>query len=77
MAPVEELRVYKELKEYRLLKSREEKIKPYFLYNDNQLRELVQKVPKSREELLEVNGFGLAKVSKYGDDIIRIVKAFG
>jgi len=32
---VQDLDIFKELKAYRLTKSREEKIKPYFIYNDN------------------------------------------
>ena len=41
---VEMTDIFKELKAYRLDKSREEKIKPYFIYNDNQLKDLISKV---------------------------------
>lgn len=74
--PVEETDIFKELKAYRLEKSREEKIKPYFIYNDNQLKDLISKMPKSKEELLTVTGFGEAKVNKYGDEIINIVQKY-
>lgn len=33
---IEETAIFKELKAYRLGKSREENVKPYFIYNDNQ-----------------------------------------
>lgn len=71
--PVEETDIFKELKAYRLNKSREEKIKPYFIYNDNQLKDLISKMPRTKEELKTVAGFGDAKVDKYGDDILKIV----
>lgn len=61
------------LKEYRLRISREEKIKPYFLFNDAQLNDLISKSPINKEQLLNVHGFGEVKVKKYGDDIITII----
>lgn len=73
---LEETDIFKELKIYRLNKSREEKIKPYFLYNDNQLKDLISKMPKSKEELLKVAGFGEIKTNKYGDDILKIIKKY-
>jgi superfamily II DNA helicase RecQ len=55
-ALVEETAIFKELKAYRLDRSREEKIKPYFIYNDNQLKDLIFKMPKNKEELQMVAG---------------------
>lgn len=73
---VEETDIFKELKAYRLDKSREEKIKPYFIYNDKQLKELISKMPRDKEELQTIVGFGEIKANKYGDDILRIVKKY-
>jgi superfamily II DNA helicase RecQ len=63
-------------KAYRLDKSREEKIKPYFIYNDNQLKDLIAKMPRNKEELQTVSGFGEVKANKYGDDILKIIKKY-
>ncbi len=71
---VEETGIFKELRAYRLNKSREEGIKPYFIYNNKQLKELILKMPITKDELKTVSGFADVKVSKYGDDIIKIVK---
>ena len=73
---VEETEIFKELKAYRLIKSKEEKIKPYFIYNDNQLKDLIAKMPKDKAELQAVAGFGEVKVNKYGDDILKIVQKY-
>jgi hypothetical protein len=70
---IEETEIFKELKAYRLSKSREENIKPYFIYNDSQLKDLILKMPKNKEELKSVSGFGEVKANKYGDDILNIV----
>jgi superfamily II DNA helicase RecQ len=57
-----------------LKKSREENIKPYFLYNDKQLAEILEKNPKNIEALKTVSGFGDIKCQKYGADILKILK---
>lgn len=73
---IENTDIYKELKSFRLLKSREENIKPYFIYNNEQLKDLISKMPANCEELKKVYGFGDVKVSKYGEDIIKIIKKY-
>lgn len=70
---LEDSEIFQELKAYRLAKSREEKIKPYYICNDNQLRDLINQMPRSKDELATVAGFGEAKVNKYGEDILKIL----
>ncbi|MBK5261522.1 MAG: HRDC domain-containing protein [Peptostreptococcaceae bacterium] len=65
-----------QLKAYRLGKSREENVKPYFLFNDKQLEDLIGKMPKNKEELKKVSGFGDIKCEKYGTEIIEIINEF-
>ncbi|WP_234121327.1 HRDC domain-containing protein [Clostridium hydrogenum] len=74
--PVEETEIFKELKTYRLDKSHEEKIKPYYIYNNNQLKDLISKMPRNKEELKMIAGFGDVKANKYGDDILNIIKKY-
>lgn len=66
----------KELKSYRLAQSRSENIKPYFIFNDNQMQDLIQKNPSNKNELLEVSGFGNKKVDKYGEVILEILRKY-
>lgn len=63
----------KKLKTFRLNQSRCENIKPYFIFNDMQMKDLIEKNPKNQEELLNVSGFGKAKVEKYGKEILAIL----
>ena len=53
-----------------------EKIKPYFIYNDIQLKDLISKMPRNKVELQTVSGFGEVKANKYGDEILKIVKKY-
>lgn len=70
---IEDSEIYKELKAYRLSKSREEKIKAFYIFNNNQMENLIYKMPKNKRELLEVSGFDKAKCDKYGDEILGII----
>ncbi len=65
--------VRQRLKAWRLEKSRSEGYKPYYIFNDAQMEDLIEKNPKSKEELLKVSGFGAVKVEKYGEDILKIL----
>lgn len=71
-----DLALFQDLRAYRLKKSREEGIKPYYLYNDSQMKDLMAKMPESAEEMLNVSGFGPVKTEKYGADILRILSKY-
>lgn len=62
------------LKKFRLEQARTEKIKPYYIFNDAQMNDLIAKCPANKEELLTVSGFGPVKTEKYGDSIIKILQ---
>ncbi|MBW8383451.1 MAG: NERD domain-containing protein [Youngiibacter sp.] len=69
----EKSELYKNLKEFRLNKSREEGVKAYFIFNNSQLDELILKMPDSLESLKEISGFGEVKAGKYGTELIKII----
>lgn len=68
--------LFEELRLYRLYKSREEDIKPYLIYNNNQLNDLISRLPHTIGALIEVDGFGEVKANKYGADILRIIQKY-
>lgn len=63
----------KKLKSFRIQASRAENYKPYFIFNDKQMMALIDKMPKNKDELRQVSGFGEIKVEKYGDHILKII----
>jgi len=73
---IEDTEIYKELKGYRLNKSKEGNIKAFYIYNNLQMEDLIRKMPGNIEELLKVSGFNEVKCSKYGADIINIISRF-
>lgn len=62
-----------DLKKYRLDKARLDKVKPYFIFTNEQLEDILKTKPKTLDELLLINGFGKYKVDKFGKDIIAII----
>lgn len=74
MNKIEETAVYKALKEYRLNTSRKENIKPYLVYNNDEMEAIICANPKTRQELMSCKGFGEKKWEKYGDSILQIIK---
>lgn len=68
---VEEIRV--QLQAFRTEQSRKEKVKPYYIYNNEQMERLLEQKPRNKDELLKIQGFGPAKVQKYGDAILSIL----
>lgn len=66
--------IVRRLKDFRLSQSRKENVKAYYIFNDAQMNDLVEKYPKNKDELLKVSGFGNIKVEKYGDEILRILQ---
>lgn len=73
---IEDTPLFKALRVYRWKKSQEEGIKPYFIYNDNQLKDLIAKMPRNARELCQVAGFGEIKAKKYGPEILEILGQF-
>lgn len=68
-----EKKITLKLKAFRKEQSIREQISAYYIYTDVQMKELIDKKPFNKEELLKVYGFGEIKVKKYGDEIIKII----
>ena len=73
---IEETEIYKTLKNFRLKESRKEKIKAYYIFTNSELENIITAMPKNKEELLKINGFGERKVEKYGAAILEILKKY-
>lgn len=70
--PIDE-ELFHKLKLWRKSKAIKENIKPYIILSDSSLISIVNQLPKSSEELLEVRGVGEKKVEKYGDEILKLL----
>ncbi|MBM7565429.1 DNA helicase RecQ [Paenibacillus sacheonensis] len=68
--------LFEALREWRRETAAREKVPPFMLFFDAALREIADRQPVNSEQLLAVKGIGAAKVSKYGHDVIAIVRQF-
>ncbi|MDY5993574.1 MAG: HRDC domain-containing protein [Bacilli bacterium] len=62
-----------ELKKYRLQKAKSLNYKPYFIFNDQTLEEILSIMPRTLTDLKKISGFGDKKIEFYGQDIINII----
>ena len=65
--------LFERLKVWRRIKANKENVKPYIIFSDSSLMEIVNILPKNLEELKEIRGVGEKKLQKYGEEIIDII----
>jgi DNA helicase-2/ATP-dependent DNA helicase PcrA len=63
------------LKRWRLERSRADEVPAYVVFNDRTLEELVRRAPQTPAELAAVPGVGVAKVERYGRELLEAVRA--
>jgi hypothetical protein len=68
--------LYNTLKRWRDMKVEEERVVIYMVANQATLKEIATYLPLNKKDLLQISGFGKAKVEKYGDEIIEAVEEF-
>jgi PIF1-like helicase/Helix-turn-helix domain/HRDC domain/Helicase len=68
--------LYNTLKRWRDMKVEEEMVAIYMVANHSTLKEISTYLPLNKKDLLQISGFGKAKVEKYGDEIIEAVGEF-
>ncbi|KAK1309981.1 ATP-dependent DNA helicase Q-like 4A [Acorus calamus] len=58
-----------------LMKEAGEGVMAYHIFGNATLHLMSKKVPRTKDELLDVNGIGKAKITKYGDRILETIEA--
>lgn len=62
------------LSDFRLRRSKELNVKPYYIFTNKILDSLLDKKPLTIDQLLEIEGIGHKKVEEFGEDILSIIK---
>ncbi|WP_078380030.1 HRDC domain-containing protein [Sutcliffiella halmapala] len=62
------------LMDYRSKKAKQQESMPYHIFTNKTLDELLDKKPKTMDDLLEVQGIGAHKAEQYGHDILAIIQ---
>lgn len=66
--------IRKELKQLRISFASKEKLPPYCIFNDETLNDILDKMPKNKEELINVKGLAKVKINKYGEAILGVLR---
>jgi ATP-dependent DNA helicase RecQ len=67
--------LYEELRSWRRRRADAENVPPYCVFGDKTLRAIAALRPLDEETLGQVNGVGVKKIEKYGEDVLAIVQA--
>lgn len=70
---MENKELFNKLRLWRKEKANTLGIKPYIIFSDSTLIELTNKIPKNKEELLNIRGMGEKKFEKYGEEVLRVI----
>lgn len=62
------------LADFRLRRSRELNVKPYHIFSNKILDNLVDKRPLTADQLLDIEGIGHKRAEEFGEDILTIIK---
>jgi hypothetical protein len=68
--------LYETLKHWRDMICEENDLPIYLLANQNALKEIAAYLPFTKNDLMQLSGFGKVKAEKYGDDILDTVKDY-
>ncbi len=66
--------LYQKIKDWRRKEADENNIAPYQVFGDKTIEDLIEKKPKSEEELLGIFGIGEVKAEKLGSQILRLLE---
>ena len=70
-----EFTIYAALRELRKKLAEQEGVPAYALFTNEQLAEMVRQRVKSQAQLNQIKGIGQARVEKYGEQFLRLLKA--
>ena len=68
--------LYKQLKKLRDEICEREKLSVYLVAGSKTLEEMTNYLPQTPDDLIKINGFGKAKVEKYGEQFLKIITGY-
>jgi len=64
------------LKAKRMELAREQGVPPYVIFHDSTLLDFLNRRPATLNEMAQVSGVGQAKLARYGNDFLDVLKEF-
>lgn len=66
-------KLFEALRAWRLERARRDGLSPYIVAYDRSLRQVARERPATLEELQAIQGFGPAKATKYGPEVLEVL----
>jgi ATP-dependent DNA helicase RecQ len=64
------------LKAKRTELAREQGVPPYVIFHDSTLMDMLNRRPTTPDEMAQVSGVGQAKLARYGDEFLGVLREF-
>jgi ATP-dependent DNA helicase RecQ len=71
-----DVKLFEILKSLRKKIAKEKNLPPYVIFQDPSLEEMATTYPTSKDDLAQVNGVGMGKVTKFGKEFIEVIKQY-
>ncbi len=72
-----DIQLWDALRDCRLRLATEHNVPPYVIFHDSTLRQMLADRPADPEALLEISGVGQAKLTRYGDEFLDVIRQAG
>ena len=69
-------KLFEMLKTLRRKIAKDKNLPPYVIFQDPSLEEMATTYPTTKEEMAQVNGVGMGKVNKFGDEFLALIQKF-
>jgi len=69
-------KLFELLKALRKKVAKEKDLPPYVIFQDPSLEEMATTYPTTKEEMAGVNGVGMGKVNKFGDEFLELIQKY-
>ncbi|MDH2917382.1 MAG: DNA helicase RecQ [Gallionella sp.] len=66
--------LWQALKAKRMELAREQGVPPYVIFHDSTLLEMLNRKPQTLTEMGQISGIGQSKLTKYGDDFLKVLE---
>jgi DNA helicase-2/ATP-dependent DNA helicase PcrA len=64
------------LRSWRLERAKADSVPAYVVFTDTTLQAIAEQLPRDGAAMLKINGIGAAKLDKYGDEVLELLKSF-
>jgi ATP-dependent DNA helicase RecQ len=71
-----DVKLFEMLKALRKKIAKDKDLPPYVIFQDPSLEEMATTYPTTKDELAQVNGVGMGKVNKFGDEFLTLIQQF-